>query len=83
MATLTIRNIDDGVKERLRVRAAMRGRSMEEEARAILRQAVEGLNGAGLWALSRQLFEQDQGVDLETPRVDDRAAPDFGGSDFS
>jgi phosphopantothenoylcysteine decarboxylase/phosphopantothenate--cysteine ligase len=35
MASITIRKLDDGVKERLRVRAAKAGRSMEEEARAI------------------------------------------------
>ncbi len=40
MASITIRNIDDEVKTRLRVRAAQNGRSMEEEARRILREAV-------------------------------------------
>ena len=37
MASITIRNLDDTVKERLRVRAAMHGRSMEDEARLILK----------------------------------------------
>ena len=32
MASITIRNLDDGLKRRLRVRAAENGRSMEEEA---------------------------------------------------
>ena len=40
MASITIRNLDDDVKRRLRVRAAEHGRSMEEEARDILRQGV-------------------------------------------
>ena len=40
MASITIRNLDDNVKTRLRVRAADNGRSMEEEARLILRDAV-------------------------------------------
>jgi len=40
MATLTIRNLDERLKGRLRVRAALRGRSMEEEARQILRVAL-------------------------------------------
>ena len=40
MASITIRNLDDDVKTRLRMRAAENGRSMEEEARVILRQAV-------------------------------------------
>ena len=41
MSTLTIRNIDPGVKERLRVRAALNGRSMEAELRAIVIEAVD------------------------------------------
>jgi len=41
MATLTIRNLDERLKGRLRVRAASRGRSMEEEVRQILRTALD------------------------------------------
>ncbi len=78
MASLTIRDLEDSVKERLRVRAAQNGHSMEEEARGILRRAVGSLTGAGLWDLSRQLFQGDDGVLLEIPRRDgDRAAPEF------
>jgi plasmid stability protein len=40
MATLTIRNLPDKIRDRLRVRAAKRGVSMEAEARAILADAV-------------------------------------------
>ncbi len=40
MASITIRNLDDTLKRSLRIRAAEHGRSMEEEAREILRQAV-------------------------------------------
>jgi antitoxin FitA len=40
VATMTIRDLDDQTKERLRVRAARRRRSMEEEVRHILREAV-------------------------------------------
>ena len=40
MASITIRNLDDEVKRRLRIRAAANGRSMEEEARQILRAAL-------------------------------------------
>lgn len=40
MGTLTIRNLDDTVKQRLRERAAARGVSMEEEARTILGDVV-------------------------------------------
>ena len=41
MASLTIRNLDEQLKAQLRVRAASLGRSMEEEARYILRAALE------------------------------------------
>lgn len=40
MASIIIRNLEDDVKARLKLRAAARGRSMEEEARDTLRQAV-------------------------------------------
>ncbi len=83
MATLTIRNIDDTIKERLRVRAAMHGHSMEEEARVILKTAVGGITGPALWRLSRDLFGGEHGVDLELPpRKGDRAAPDFSGPEY-
>ncbi len=45
MASITVRNLDEGVKKRLRVRAADNGRSMEEEVRLILREAVEPETG--------------------------------------
>lgn len=48
MATITIRNLDDKAKERLRMRAAANGHSMEAEARALIESAVRdpyaGLN---------------------------------------
>jgi len=40
MASITIRNLGEGLKSRLRARAAQHGRSMEEEAREILRTAL-------------------------------------------
>ena len=40
MASLTIRNLEDDTKKELRLRAARRGASMEEEARSILRAVV-------------------------------------------
>ena len=83
MAMLTIRNIEDTTKERLRVRAAMNGHSMEEEARVILRQAVSGITGPELWKLSRELFGGVNSVQLEQPdRSSDRAAPDFSDKAF-
>jgi plasmid stability protein len=40
MATLTIRNIDDGLKQKLRERAAAQGISLERNARALLTKAA-------------------------------------------
>lgn len=40
MAAVSIRDLDDGVRDRLRIRAAEHGRSMEAEIRAILGDAV-------------------------------------------
>ena len=67
MASLTIRNLEEDTKERLRVRAAQNGRSMEEEARAILRATVSGVTGAELWVRSRGLFKGVKGVDVSLP----------------
>jgi len=48
MASITIRQLDDALKQRLRLRAARNGRSMEDEARTILRTAaLEGGAGSG------------------------------------
>jgi len=40
MASITIRNLDEALKRSLKIRAAEHGRSMEEEARDILRQSI-------------------------------------------
>ncbi|KAF0221587.1 MAG: hypothetical protein FD174_356 [Geobacteraceae bacterium] len=40
MASLTIRNLDNGLKARLRLQAAQHGRSMEAEVRQILQQSL-------------------------------------------
>lgn len=83
MATMTIRNLDDDLKARLRVRAAQHGKSMEEEARSILRSAlanrVEDDSGASLYAAIRARVEPVGGIDLELPpRGLQREPPDFG-----
>jgi len=41
MANITIRNLDDALKAKLRIRAARLGRSMEEEVRVILKRVLE------------------------------------------
>ena len=67
MATMTIRNIDDQLKARLRVQAAKHGRSMEDEARDILRAAlsIESTRQTSLVASIRAQIEPLGGVDLE------------------
>jgi len=73
MASMTIRNIDVDLKERLRVRAARQAHSNEAEARQILQQAVGRATGPELLQRSRELFAGPQGVDLDLPdRADDR-----------
>lgn len=51
MSVLTVRNLDEELKTRLRVRAARNGRSMEAEAREILRESLDHQQGAdiGTW----------------------------------
>ena len=81
MATMTIRNIDDQLKARLRVQAAMHGRSMEDEARNILRPALsaEPASGQSLVDAIRARIEPLGEVDLELPaREPMRAAVDLG-----
>ena len=79
MAVMTIRNIDDANKERLRVRAAMHGRSMEDEARDILRSALSTQlpppNDLG-HAVHR-CFAKPGGVDLVLPSREPIRPVDF------
>ena len=68
MASITIRKLDDDVKTRLCVRAAQNGRSMEEEARQILREAVgPEPEPENLASFIRECFALLGGVELELP----------------
>ena len=69
MASITIRNLEDDVKTRLRKRAAGHGRSMEEEARLILAEAVEraAVPAKGLGTAIHKLFRPFGDVKLELP----------------
>ena len=80
MASITIRNLEEGVKTRLRVRAAENRRSMEEEARVILRRAVgvRPMPAKGLGSALHELFQPLGGVELEIPpREPMREPPHF------
>ena len=79
MASITVRNLDEGVKKGLRLRAAGNGRSMEEEARIILREAVvPKTDGKNLAEAIRARFAPLGGVELELPpREPMREPPKF------
>lgn len=68
MAALSIRGLDDRVRELLRVRAARHGRSMEAEVRAILTDAAaEPSRSEGLFVTLLNRFDDSGGVELELP----------------
>ncbi len=68
MAAVSIRDLDDQVKERLRIRAAEHGRSMEAEIRAILSAAVsEPVAATGLAQALLMRSGALGGLDLDLP----------------
>jgi plasmid stability protein len=70
MASITVRRLDDAVKSRLRVRAASHGRSMEEEAREILKAGLSPhpARRLNLAESIRRHIDPIGGVDLAIPR---------------
>ncbi|WP_094555438.1 plasmid stabilization protein [Synechococcus sp. 1G10] len=87
MATLTIRNLDDATKAQLRLQAARHGRSMEEEVRTILRDAVSGgststASTRGLGSRIHDHFAHLGGVELAVPERTSLPQPaGFGGGE--
>jgi antitoxin FitA len=80
MATLTIRKLDEALKTRLRITAARNGRSMEMEAREILREGLSSKAPAprNLVEAIRRHITPLGGVDLTIPpRELNREPPDF------
>lgn len=79
MAAVTIRSLDEAVKERLRARAASHGRSIEAEARAIPAEAVSDPSDAeGLLVTLLNRFGEAGGVESELPsRTTSPRSPDF------
>ncbi len=75
MATITIRNLDETVKRKLQVRAALNGRSMEAEARAVLSELIQPSikrncklqKEEDLGTAIRKRFAAFGGVELEIP----------------
>jgi plasmid stability protein len=80
MSTLTIRNIETEIKDKLRLAAAANGRSMEEEVRTILRSVLSQPAAAtGLGSRLSARFAAIGGVDLPVAERNEPArAADFG-----
>jgi antitoxin FitA len=79
VASITIRNLDEDLKSRLRMRAAEHGHSMEEEAREILRRAVSDvITPKDLGQAIHASFAAFGAVELELPaRGPMREPPSF------
>ena len=80
MASITVRNLEEGLKRRLRIRATENGRSMEEEARDILRTALYHQTPArkDLASAIRVRFAPLGEIELDIPpRSPIRKAPRF------
>ena len=82
MASITIRKLPDETKKDLRRLAAENGRSVEAEAREILRIGVQsgkakGETGADLFDRIKRRFEPFGGVELKLPIRKGRKVPDF------
>ena len=79
MTSITIRDLSDDLKQRLRVQAAEHGRSIEEEVREILRSALtEDSPPVNLAQAIRAHFAPLGGVELEIPpREPMREPPSF------
>jgi antitoxin FitA len=76
MATLTIRDVDEELRAKLRVRAARHGRSMEAEVRAILHDAlVKPASRDGLGSRIHQRFAAIGGVEVAPPERTERPRP--------
>lgn len=79
MATITIHNIADKLKVRLRLRAALHGRSMEDEARDILRSSLstETARTASLVEAIRSQVQPLGGIELDLPSREAIRAPEY------
>jgi len=81
MAAMTIRNIDEQLKAKLRIQAAIHGRSMEDEARDILRAALSAQPARtdSLIEAIQKRVEPLGGIEIELPvREPIREAPNLG-----
>lgn len=73
MTSLTIRNVDDATKQRLRMRAAHHGVSMEEEVRRILKEALRPAEATS--GLGKRLRDRFAGLAADEFALPERHAP--------
>ena len=88
MGTLTIRKLDDNTKTRLRLSAARKGVSMEEEARNLIAAAVSldagkpsGLSAAQIMAMARALPEEEP-IDIRFKTMTSKELSDVLSGEF-
>ena len=81
MASITVRNLEDKIKRRLKVRAAENGRSMEQEVREILKSVLDTTGspktGADLVKRIRAIWEPLGGIELGLPPRQPMRDPDW------
>ena len=74
MSTLTIRNIEPAIKDKLRLSAAAHGRSMEEEVRTILRNVLaQPATSGGLGSRVHERFAVLGGLEMQLPPRSEQA----------
>ena len=86
MASVLIRNVDETLHKRLKASAASHRRSLEEEARELLRAAVARQEAPkeNLANIAQHLFGHEHGADLDIPprgSAPERKLPDFSDPD--
>jgi len=84
MASLVVRNIDESVKTRLRIRAAEHGRSMEDEMRHILKDALDNDPPQNIADLALEIFGPKHGIERfpPIPPIEMGEPPRFDSAEF-
>ncbi len=84
MASLTVRNLDESLKTQLRIRAAQRGRSMEDEIRHILKAAIDHDPPQNMADIALELFGPKNGIERfpPIPAIEMGEPPRFDSAEF-
>ena len=83
MASITIRQLPEEIKRKLKIRAAEHSRSMEQEAREILKGALQRPKREQPKDLTEAIRHRFGGVELEIPLVfEGNAAADVTMEEF-